>query len=88
MNLRKSGVGAEVHHAPVVTLEHEDAMWASGALGTDMPDRLLRTVFCQMELHCVITAFFCLVVNVSCSISGKYCPFNIIHTAPVERYVI
>ncbi len=51
MKLRKSGVGAEVHHAPVVTLEHEDAMWESGALGTDMPDRLLQTVFYTMGLH-------------------------------------
>ena len=49
--LRKSGVGAEVHHAPIITLQQEDAMWESGALGTDNPDCLLQTVFYTMGLH-------------------------------------
>ena len=51
MRLRKDGIGAEVHHAPVITLEHENIMWQSGALGTDNPERLLRAAFNMAGLH-------------------------------------
>ena len=33
MSLRKEGVGTEVKHAAVVSLEHEDILWRNGVLG-------------------------------------------------------
>ena len=42
--LRKSGVGAQVKHAPVITPE-EEKLWDSGAIGVYSPKALGRCVF-------------------------------------------
>lgn len=51
VKLRKEGIGASVHHAPIITLEDENLFWSSGALGTDNPSSLLRAVFYTAGLH-------------------------------------
>ena len=43
--LRSEGVGAEVKHASVISLEEEEALWEQGILGCDSPKSLLRAVF-------------------------------------------
>ena len=43
--LRESGVGALVHHAPVISPEEEDKLWNSGAIGIYSPKALVRCVF-------------------------------------------
>ena len=43
--LRESGVGAQVHHAAVVTSEEEAILWESKVIGDDSPLALQRTVF-------------------------------------------
>ena len=44
-HLRKEGIGAEVKHAAIFTLEEEDQMWTTEALGTHYPLGLVRAVF-------------------------------------------
>ena len=44
VKLRKEGIGASVHHAPIITLEDENLFWSSGALGPDNPSSLLRAM--------------------------------------------
>lgn len=51
VDLRKRGVGAEVHHAAVISLEHEELLWSSGVLGVDTPLSLLRAAFYMVGLH-------------------------------------
>ena len=48
VSLHKEGVGAEVKHATVISIEHEEILWKNGVLGVNSPESLLRTVF----LHC------------------------------------
>ena len=43
--LRKEGIGADVKHATVISLEHEELMWKKGAIGVDSPASLLRATF-------------------------------------------
>jgi hypothetical protein len=49
--LRKEGIGAQVKHAVVISLEHEELMWKEGALGVDSPASLLRATFYTVGLH-------------------------------------
>ena len=49
--LRKDGIGAEVKHAGVISLEHEVLMWQNGVLGVQSPDSLLRAAFYMVGLH-------------------------------------
>ena len=51
VGLRKKGIGAEVHHADMIPMEHEERMWSSGVLGVDTPKSLLRAVFYIVGLH-------------------------------------
>ena len=51
VSLRKEGIGAEVKHAAVISLEHEELLWQKGALGVHSPDSLLRAVFYTVGLH-------------------------------------
>ena len=51
VSLRKEGIGAEVKHAPMISMEHEDIMWQSGVLGCSSPYPLLRAVFYLVGLH-------------------------------------
>ena len=43
--LRQSGVGAQVKHAPTISSEEEDKLWNSGAIGIYSPRALVRCVF-------------------------------------------
>ena len=43
--LRESGVGAMVRHAPVVTVEEEDRLWQSKVIGDHSPLALLSAIF-------------------------------------------
>ena len=45
VSLRKEGVGAEVKHATVISIEHEETLWKNGVLGVNSPESLLRTIF-------------------------------------------
>ena len=49
--LRKEGIGAQVKHAVVISLEHEKLMWKEGALGVDSPVSLLCATFYTVGLH-------------------------------------
>ena len=49
--LRKEGIGADVKHAAVISLEHEELMWKKGAIGVDSPASLLRATFYTVGLH-------------------------------------
>ena len=51
VGLRKQGVGAEVQHAPVLSLEHEKLMWVSRVLCFEPPEALLRAVFVTVGVH-------------------------------------
>ena len=51
VSLHKDGMGAEVKHAGVISLEHEVLMWQKGALGVQSPDSLLRAAFYMVGLH-------------------------------------
>ena len=51
ISLRKEGVGTEVKHAAVVSVEHEDILWNKGVLGIASPESLLRAVFYTVGLH-------------------------------------
>jgi hypothetical protein len=51
VSLRKEGVGTEVKHAAVVSVEHEDILWKKGVLGVASPESLLRAVFYTVGLH-------------------------------------
>ena len=48
--LRKEGIGANVKHAALNSLEHEELMWESGELGVDSPASLLQETF-TVGLH-------------------------------------
>lgn len=41
VSLHKEGIGAEVKHAAVISLEHEELLWQKGALVVHSPDSLL-----------------------------------------------
>ena len=43
--LTQQGVGAQVHHAKLLTSEEENLMWELGVMGTDTPRALLQAVF-------------------------------------------
>ena len=51
VSLRKEGVGTEVKHADVVSVEHEDILWNKGVLGIASPESLLRAMFYTVGLH-------------------------------------
>ena len=51
VSLRKEGVGAEVKHATVISIEHEETLWKNGVLGVNSPESLLRTVFYTVGLY-------------------------------------
>ena len=38
------GVGADIHHAAVISVEQEKRMWESGVLRLENPEALLRGV--------------------------------------------
>lgn len=48
VSLRKEGIGADVKHARVLTLEDEATLWQTGVLGIDTPKILRSTssIFC------------------------------------------
>ena len=52
VGLRKQGVGAEVAHMPVISIEHETLMWTIGVLGFEPLEALLHAVFVTVRLHC------------------------------------
>ena len=52
--LRKEGIGADVKHAAVISLEHEELVWKNGAIGVDSPASLFRTTF----LYCRTSLLF------------------------------
>ena len=53
-DLRRTGVGAEVKHTPVITKEEENQIWRTGVMGTDTPKQLLNTVFfCVGKVFCL-----------------------------------
>ena len=49
--LRKQGIGADVKHAAVIPLEHEELMWSTGVLGVESPTSLLRATFYTVGLY-------------------------------------
>ena len=53
-DLRRNGIGAEVKHAPVISPEEEEQLWASGTLGIDTPSKLQRSVFFYLGKVCCI----------------------------------
>lgn len=44
-SLHREGLGTEVKHAPVISVEEEEKLWESKMLGDDSPEVLLCTVF-------------------------------------------
>ena len=51
VSLRKQGIGAEVCHAAVISLEDENLIWESGVVGFEPPEALLRAVFVTVGMH-------------------------------------
>ena len=51
VSLLKEGIGADVKHARVLTLEYEATLWQTGVLGIDTPKSLLQAVFFITEMH-------------------------------------
>ena len=49
--LRKQGIGADVKHAAVIPLEHDELMWSTGVVGVESPTSLLRATFYTVGLH-------------------------------------
>ena len=45
----QQGVGAQVNHAKLLTLEEENLMWELGVMGSDTPRALLQAIFLQWE---------------------------------------
>ena len=45
INLRKQGIGTEVKHTPIITMEEENQLWERGVSGTETPTKLQRSVF-------------------------------------------
>lgn len=43
--LRRDGIGTQVKHADIFTLEEEEKLWSSGSIGTHSPTALVRVVF-------------------------------------------
>ena len=43
--LHREGLGTEVKHAPVISVEEEQKLWESKRLSDDSPEVLLHTVF-------------------------------------------
>lgn len=52
VSLRKEGIGADVKHARVLTLDDEATLWQTGVLGfINTPKSLLQAVFFVIEMH-------------------------------------
>ena len=51
VSIRKEGVGTEVKHANVISMEDEDSMWEKGVIDTTSPWALLRAAFYTVGLH-------------------------------------
>ena len=49
--LCKEGVGTEVKHTAVISIELEDILWNKGVLGVASPESLLRAMFYTVGLH-------------------------------------
>jgi len=39
------GIGAEVKHAKVISMDEEDVLWRTGTLGTGSPSTLINVIF-------------------------------------------
>ena len=50
-SLLKKGIGADVNHAAVLSIEDENAMWEKGVVGDSTPWQLLRAAFLTVGLH-------------------------------------
>ena len=51
VSFRKEGVGTEVKHAAVISVEHEDILWKKGVLGVASLESLLCIAFYTVGLH-------------------------------------
>lgn len=51
VSLRKKGVGTEVNHSAVMSIEDENAIWDKGVAGDSSPWPLLRASFLTVGLH-------------------------------------
>ena len=51
VSLRKEGIGTEVKHANVISMEDEDSMWEKGVIDTTSPWALIRAAFYTVGLH-------------------------------------
>ena len=51
ISLKKQGVGVNLSHAAVITIEHEKLMWESKFLSFKLPEALLRAMFVTVGLH-------------------------------------
>lgn len=42
---RQIGIGAEVKHAEVMSMDEEDVLWRTGTRGTSSPPSLMNAIF-------------------------------------------